>query len=75
MFQSIIKKLLKLDKLKPCIIKFKKNNIIKIKIYTFDYVVKRGNECLIIIIFYDNCIFFINSKILKNLDLKKKIVF
>lgn len=53
----------KIEELKPYMIKFKKNVVIKTKIYIFDCKEKRLNLCPIIIIIHDKCIFSINNSI------------
>lgn len=57
--------LTKIEKLKLYIVKFNKNNGIKIKNYLVNCVVKDKKYCLIIIITYDKYIFSINDRVQK----------
>lgn len=55
----------KIKELKPYLVEFNKNNIIKDKIYPPDWAV-RGKDCqLIIIITHNICIFLANDGIYK----------
>lgn len=51
--------------MKLYMIKFNKNNTIKLKVYFFDCAVKNETQQPIIIIIYDKCNFFINNNIEK----------
>lgn len=53
----------KIEKLKPYIIEFNKNSIIKSKFYLLDYMVRDNNWPSIIVITYDEYIFFIDNRI------------
>lgn len=55
--------MIKIDDFKSYIVKFKENCKMKSKIYLSDYVIRESNWYSIIIIIYDNCIFFINNDI------------
>lgn len=57
--------LTKIKKLKLYIVKFNENNIIKAKNYLINYIIKDKKRYLIIIITYNEYIFFINDKIQK----------
>ena len=46
-------------------VEFDKNSTIKLKVYSFDYIVNSENKQLIIIIIYDECIFSANNNIKK----------
>lgn len=50
----------KIKEFKLYIIEFKKDNAVKTKLYLSNYIIKRENCNLIIIIIYDKCIFLIN---------------
>ena len=53
----------RLERLKPYIIKFEKDNIIKPRIYPANYAVGGNERQPIIVITYDKCIFFANNRI------------
>lgn len=53
----------KIKEFKLYIVEFEKNGIIKAKIYLSDYIVKKLNQYLIIVIIYDEYIFFTNNNI------------
>lgn len=53
----------KIEKLKSYIVKFKKDSILKAKIYLFNYIIRKPNWCPIIVISYDGYIFSTNDDI------------
>lgn len=52
-----------INDLKLYFVEFEKNKIIKTKNYLNDYTIRKNVYYFIIIIIYDNCIFFANNKI------------
>lgn len=55
----------KLNKLKPYMVEFEEDGIMKPKVYLFNCVVGVNEQCLIIVITYDKYIFFANNRIQK----------
>lgn len=55
----------KIKDLKPYLLKFNKDDIIKNKMWLFDYIIKSNDCWLVIIIIYNKCIFLINNSIYK----------
>ena len=55
----------KIEKLKRFIIEFKENDIIKVKIYLSNCKVGGLNQCPIVVITYNKCIFSKNNRIQK----------
>ena len=55
----------KFEKLKLYMIEFEKDDVIKEKIYLFDYIVKGEKQWPIIIIIYNKYLFFANNSIYK----------
>lgn len=53
----------KIIELKPYIVKFNQDKIIKPKLYLFDYVVGRENHWLVVVITQNKCIFFVNNRV------------
>ena len=53
----------KIEKFKSYIIEFKKNSIIKDKIYLFNYTIYSNDYYLIIIIIYNKYTYFVNNRI------------
>lgn len=54
-----------IKKLKPYMVDFFEDNVMKPKVYSFNYKVKNENSWLIIVITYDEYIFFVNNKVWK----------
>lgn len=62
----------KIEKLKLLIIKFNQDNIIKPKVYYFNYIIKKNSQSVIINI-YNKCIFSTNDRVWRGWTKEKDI--
>lgn len=63
MIEDHINFLKKIDELKPYIVKWNEDNIIKLKVYTSKYIINGKEQWPIMVKIHDGCPFFANNGI------------